>query len=270
MTRRERLEARLEKRRAWKASREAKSARAFNASSKATEGIPLGQPILVGHHSERRHRAALDKSWNKLGEACAHDAMAKHHGSKAGGISDALDRSIFSDDEDAIEALEAKARGCDESAELMKRANAAWKKSKGAPDFYALIAPPPSQEDLKLLTYALRGHVAMFGADRVGTDGRLLVLKYPPFSTSHPRAEARRCRQRIEIVKRRNARTAEAEAAPGGLLVTGTGDYVSLVFASKPERSILEALKAAGFRWSGGSWSGLRASIPDCVADIAP
>jgi hypothetical protein len=32
------------------------------ASSAAVEGIPLGQPILVGHHSEKRHRAALKKA----------------------------------------------------------------------------------------------------------------------------------------------------------------------------------------------------------------
>ena len=35
---------------------------AWDASRKATEGIPFGQPILVGHHSERRHRNAIERS----------------------------------------------------------------------------------------------------------------------------------------------------------------------------------------------------------------
>ncbi len=44
---------------------EAKSASAsdsFQASRDAIAGIPAGQPILVGHHSERRHRKDLDRS----------------------------------------------------------------------------------------------------------------------------------------------------------------------------------------------------------------
>ncbi|MGD9101019.1 MAG: DUF3560 domain-containing protein, partial [Anaerolineae bacterium] len=35
---------------------------ATQASRDAVEGIPLGQPILVGHHSERRHRRALERA----------------------------------------------------------------------------------------------------------------------------------------------------------------------------------------------------------------
>jgi len=35
---------------------------AWARSRKATAGIPFGQPILVGHHSERRHRNAIEKS----------------------------------------------------------------------------------------------------------------------------------------------------------------------------------------------------------------
>jgi hypothetical protein len=35
---------------------------AYQASRRATEAIPFGQPILLGHHSERGHRAALKRS----------------------------------------------------------------------------------------------------------------------------------------------------------------------------------------------------------------
>ena len=30
---------------------------------------PFGEPVHVGHHSERRHRNALDKAWNSIGTA---------------------------------------------------------------------------------------------------------------------------------------------------------------------------------------------------------
>jgi hypothetical protein len=40
----------------------------FAASRAKTDQIPFGQPILVGHHSERRHRKAIDDSWRLLGK----------------------------------------------------------------------------------------------------------------------------------------------------------------------------------------------------------
>ena len=56
MTRRERLERKLEKRADWAGKAKDRSAAAFDAAGKRAEGIPFGQPILVGHHSERRDR----------------------------------------------------------------------------------------------------------------------------------------------------------------------------------------------------------------------
>ena len=39
-----------------------------------------------------------------------------------------------------------------------------------------------------------------------------------------------------------------------------------MTFAEKPERTILDALRAAGFRWGGGAWIGERAKLPEGVA----
>ena len=62
MTRRERLERKLEKRQEWAEKAEARSTARYKAARAAVENIPFGQPILVGHHSERRHRAAIARS----------------------------------------------------------------------------------------------------------------------------------------------------------------------------------------------------------------
>lgn len=35
-------------------------------SSELVEDIPMGQPILVGHHSEGRHRRTLERSQNAM------------------------------------------------------------------------------------------------------------------------------------------------------------------------------------------------------------
>lgn len=50
--------------------RAARAEDAWSADEAAHAALPEGgEPIKVGHHSERRHRNALDKAWNTLGKA---------------------------------------------------------------------------------------------------------------------------------------------------------------------------------------------------------
>lgn len=69
MNRKERQEARAQRYRELSLKANQQSADAFNQSNKMIECIPAGQPILVGHHSERAHRSLLDRSWNTLGKS---------------------------------------------------------------------------------------------------------------------------------------------------------------------------------------------------------
>jgi hypothetical protein len=45
--------------------------------------IPMGQPILVGHHSEQRHRKALERADNALGQAVEEADKAKYYKRRA-------------------------------------------------------------------------------------------------------------------------------------------------------------------------------------------
>lgn len=71
-------------------------------------------------------------------------------------------------------------------------------------------------------------------------------------------------RERIASIKARQDRTTQAEAS-GGVVIDGDGGYVRVTFAEKPARAILDALKAAGYRWSHGSWIGERSKLPLCT-----
>ena len=54
----------------------------------------------------------------------------------------------------------------------------------------------------------------------------------------------------------------------GGIVIEeigSLGDYARVTFAEKPEREILDALRAAGFSWGGGSWTGSKAKLPESV-----
>lgn len=60
---------RAERRHEWAASSERKSKQYFDKSNKDRDFLSLGEPIKVGHHSERRHRKAIDDAWNNMGKS---------------------------------------------------------------------------------------------------------------------------------------------------------------------------------------------------------
>lgn len=55
----------------------------FQKSQDAVAGIPFGQPILVGHHSEGRHRADIRRSDNAMRHSVEEADKAKEYNGKA-------------------------------------------------------------------------------------------------------------------------------------------------------------------------------------------
>jgi hypothetical protein len=255
MTRRERLERKLEKRGEWAEARDRDATSNYNRARSYTDGIPFGQPILVGHHSEKRHRRALEKSDNAMRRASESSDMAAHHRSKAGGLADQLENSIFSDDPDAIEQLEARVAEIEAECDRRTAVNKAIKKGKGLPGWDASLSPPLSDEERQELATQQRlwGH---------GSD---VQLGFPSYANNNARNNARRLRERIKTIQHRQKRAAEAEA--GGCIVARSGTYGNITFPEKPPREILEALKAAGWGWMGGSWGGYLDKLTNTVTD---
>lgn len=64
-------------------SHTAKSAERYNASQEGREFLSLGEPIKVGHHSEKRHRALIERNWNRMEKSMEHAEKAKEAESKA-------------------------------------------------------------------------------------------------------------------------------------------------------------------------------------------
>ncbi|BBA98324.1 hypothetical protein RVR_4463 [Actinacidiphila reveromycinica] len=53
------------------------------AAMGALDGIEPGQPVLVGHHSERRHRRAIERSDNHMRKSIEESDKATHYGHRA-------------------------------------------------------------------------------------------------------------------------------------------------------------------------------------------
>jgi hypothetical protein len=173
--------------------------------------------------------------------------------SRADGIRGQLDRSIYSDDVDAIPALEARIAELEAERDRVKAFNASCR--KGAPD-WSILTPAEAEHHRRTLEVA--GWQCKGGA-------------FPSYHLSNLSGNIKRNRDRLaelEGVAERQAATAEA----GGLLVEDmAGGYCRVTFDEKPERATIEALKAAGFRWGRGSWVGQREALPpELAADHGP
>lgn len=79
-----RAKAKAEKYSKWAAGAGKKADGYYNASERAIEHIVPGQPILVGHHSEKKHRRALAKSWNAMDKSVEMRRKGEGHMEKAG------------------------------------------------------------------------------------------------------------------------------------------------------------------------------------------
>ena len=100
---------RAERRREWAASAERKSHEYYEKSNKDRDFLSLGEPIKVGHHSEKRHMKAIEDAWNNMGKsvelgdkATEHERIAKYWDAKADTINLSMPESI---DQDQVESI---------------------------------------------------------------------------------------------------------------------------------------------------------------------
>ena len=149
---RARMEQRANRREDWAESRTASSQAALDKAHALADAIPFGQPILVGHHSESRARkdvATIDRDMRKgMDDA----KMAEHHQQSASGIRHALNRSIYDDDDDAVEALEAKVAGLEAERDRIKELNQRIRKGESLNDL------PLTPADVKTLEFSAQFH----------------------------------------------------------------------------------------------------------------
>ena len=70
---------RAERRREWSVSANKKSHEYFEKSNKDRDFLSLGEPIKIGHHSERRHRKAIADAWRNMGKSAKLSDKATEH-----------------------------------------------------------------------------------------------------------------------------------------------------------------------------------------------
>lgn len=76
-------ERKADKYRNSQALHEAKSHEWHEKSQEGAEFLRLAEPIKIGHHSEHRHRALIERNWNRIGNAVKEEKIADERARKA-------------------------------------------------------------------------------------------------------------------------------------------------------------------------------------------
>lgn len=63
--------------------REAKSNQWHEKAQEGRDFLVLAEPIKIGHHSEKRHRALIDRNWNRMGNSYKEAEKAREYQAKA-------------------------------------------------------------------------------------------------------------------------------------------------------------------------------------------
>jgi len=209
--------------RAAKASNEA-----WNASNQIASIIPLGQPIMVGHHSEGRHRRAIAQIQSKARKGYELYKQAQELKSRADAAYS--NGAIYSDDPAAIDKLLAEIAEKELEVARMKAINK-WARSK-QDQYLDLYELTPSIVAEMLRPYAQEGC-------------------FPSYALSNRNANIRRLKQRVEAVKRKQAIQASSETINGVLIEQNPNLMrTQIKFNGKPPQTIIDMLKSSGFRWS--------------------
>ena len=67
----------------WANLADKKATEHFKASQEGKDFLSLGEPIKVGHHSEKRHRALIERNFNRMGKSVEASKKAEAHETKA-------------------------------------------------------------------------------------------------------------------------------------------------------------------------------------------
>ena len=79
----ERAANKAQKMEGYAANAEKRATAYYEASNEGREFLVLGEPIKVGHHSERRHRKLIERNWARMGKCVEESEKAKEYERRA-------------------------------------------------------------------------------------------------------------------------------------------------------------------------------------------
>lgn len=220
------------------AKREELSSQAYNKM----HAIPLGQPILVGHHSENHDRKFRDSIDSDLSKASKENGKSQYYEGKLNAMKN--NKAISSDNPDAIKLLEEKIIKLKEKQKTLKEMNKYYKKNKTLKGFKGITDEQAEQIDENLKNNPWLG------------------------GKPAPSYELTNLNQQIKNTEKRIIQLQEVDEMPDETFDFDLGyihsneetNRIEIYFDEKPGEELRKHLKINGFKWSprAKAWQRLR------------
>jgi len=206
-----------------------------NKASAISNMIPLGQPVLIGHHSEARHRRDIKKLDNAIRNGIIEDDKAAYYQQKAASVGTG---GISSDDPEAVVKLKKKITGAEHCQEMMKSAN---KIIRQKPKNFLT---DEKMAELEKLGYTPKQSAKLFEPDFLGRFG------FANYSLTNNNANIRRMKKRVQQLASAPKETTKKTYGDITIVENVEENRIQLIFLGKPENNVRQLLKHNGFRWS--------------------
>ena len=232
--RKERLRERAEK-------ADSRSEASFSRFHSLTDGIPLGQPVLVGHHSEKRHRRTLQRADDAIRGGVEEQKKAQYLRGKAASVGSG---GISSDDPDSVVKLQKKLVKMELQREFWKSLNVAWRKAK---------KPAPDQKE------AWEAMAECLGVElETVNEYRMTLARFPYYKAPVPGyalsnlgANITRVRERIAEQQAKDTEVyTERDAGIFTVVEDPSINRIQIVFPSKTDKETCHVMRRWGWVFS--------------------
>ena len=192
-----------------------------NRASQMASVIPLGQPILVGHYSEKRDRNYRERIRKTMVGGIEDGNKAEYYTRKAQNVG----KTISSDDPEATKQLNAKLRELEDKKEYYKEINRKIKKNEKLTD--------KEKHDVKTNNAFLGGNTI------------------PQFVFTNLNSNIKRTKDRINQLAPKQSQSYREETHKNYKYIEDPQiNRVMFQFNGKPDEKVRSQLKKNGFHWS--------------------
>lgn len=231
----ERKQARINRYKELAEKNQALATAKIERAEKLSECIQFGQPIIVGHHSEKRDRAFRNKITKTFEQGFMAMDKAKYYEQKA--ISAENNNSISSDNPDALKLLKEKLEKLTNNQNLMKAINKIVKNKK--------------KTDAEKIEEILKLGVSKETAQKALEPDFCGRIGFPAYALQNNNANIKRVKERIiELEKKESETTTEIEVNGVKIIDNIDANRLQIFFQDIPSEEIRNTLKHSGFRWS--------------------
>lgn len=210
---------------------EQESTAALETAHKMHEHIPFGQPILVGHHSEKRDRNYRDRIHNKHRRGFELAKKAEEYRSRAASIE--ANTAIYSDDPEATEKLTDKVSELEAEQREMKRINAALR--KGA--------------DFETLEMSEKHRKELLDVDKYQNYYQPRTKGFPPYMLTSINSKIKAAKKRAEVIEKKQA-TPDKDEEYNGIRVEwrASENRIRVFYPGRVDAETFKMLRRHGFR----------------------